>query len=369
MALLDSAHRQASANRAALEMIATALFDAAAGALSDEDRSLMENALKVLVREIEGAIRRELAERHGAPRELAAALDRDGAEVAYPVLAGAGFLRNAELIEVVKHRVQTHRLAVALGRLRRDSAAADDADHDSVIQTLLSDAAPGTLESLKCYLAAESGRVDTFQNPLIRPVDLPAEVSPSLWWGVSAALRQHATENYDAEPAVLDRVLEQAPAALLARIEAEQGHPDEADSVIDHLTDCGRFSPDVLVRLLRQGEVPLFEAAFARATGLRPRLVSRLLYEPGGEGLALACKAVGFDGAVFSAIYESTRLARMSIETPGEGGGGGDDQVAFFESIDADTAMTVLERWRRNADYLYAIKQVEQAAQDRGSEH
>jgi len=46
----------------------------------------------------------------------------------------------------------------------------------------------------------------------------------------------------------------------------------------------------MMIRALKDGDVFLFEAMFRRLTGLRITLVKRIMFEPGGEGLAIACK-------------------------------------------------------------------------------
>ena len=69
---------------------------------------------------------------------------------------------------------------------------------------------------------------------------------------------------------------------------------------------------------MRQGEVPLFEASFAQAIDLKLKLTRRLLYESGGEALALACKAAGFQRATFTAIFLLARkgvVPAVSFET------------------------------------------------------
>ena len=45
------------------------------------------------------------------------------------------------------------------------------------------------------------------------------------------------------------------------------------------------------VTALNEGEVPLFVGLFSRFAEIREYLVTRILFEPGGEGLAIACRA------------------------------------------------------------------------------
>lgn len=366
-ALLGRAGRKAWANKFSLEGIAAALFDDADDALSELERSLMNNALRSLVRNIETRILAEMEQRRDVPKELAklfgqgaAANRRHGDGIAYPILEKAGLLRATDLIEIIKHRVQTHRLALALHRLGRESSIASlmKDPQNSIIQSLLVAPAPESADRLKGFINAESDRMDTFKYPLIRPIDLPPSVMKQLCWWIAAALRHYAITHFPMDPGMVDERIEQATAAVLDQLNAESSRADEADDVIDILTASGRFSADLLQQLLQQGEVSLFEAGFARITGLRKALVSRLLYETGGESLAVACKAVGFDTATFATIYGYTRHGRLAAETAQTGH---QDIIEFYDSIEQDAAEAVLERWRRDAEFLYAIKLLEQA--------
>jgi hypothetical protein len=110
--------------------------------------------------------------------------------------------------------------------------------------------------------------------------------------------------------------------------------------------------------------VSLFEAGFARITGLRKTLVSRLLYETGGEGLAVACKAAGFDSATFETIYGYTRRGRLAGDAAPSGNSDiidtvDGDEVEIYHAIEQNAAEAVLEWWRRDGDFLYAIKLLE----------
>jgi hypothetical protein len=112
-----------------------------------------------------------------------------------------------------------------------------------------------------------------------------------------------------------------------------------------------------LVQTLRQGEVSLFEDLFAELTGLRPKLVRRFVFEPGGQGLAIACKAVAIAKAEFASIFLLSRSARPGekIVDPDELS----NVLAFYDGIKPLTAKKVLKRWQRNPDFLFALKQLE----------
>jgi hypothetical protein len=97
-------------------------------------------------------------------------------------------------------------------------------------------------------------------------------------------------------------------------------------------------------------------------TGLRLALVRRLVFEPGGEGLVVACRAIGFDKAVAASIYLLCRRAR-----PGDWAADPRDLsrvLSLYDRVQPAAAQAVVARWRRDPDFLYAVKTVEEAKLD-----
>ena len=88
----------------------------------------------------------------------------------------------------------------------------------------------------------------------------------------------------------------------------------------------------------------------------RPRLMRRIIYEPGGEALAMAAQALDIDPALFLTIFTATRQARGDAPAPDP------DTIAviraFYDSLTPDGALAVVRKWRRNHEYLAALKQM-----------
>ncbi len=86
-------------------------------------------------------------------------------------------------------------------------------------------------------------------------------------------------------------------------------------------------------------------------------MLQRLLYEPGGEGLAIVCRAINLDPDVFKEVLSFTRKARVGLDENNI------DECAyalvFFDQIEVDTAKAMLSHWRRNPDYLDLLRQLE----------
>ena len=129
--------------------------------------------------------------------------------------------------------------------------------------------------------------------------------------------------------------------AQVAAATLEAKTPDmltPAEQAARQLKLADKLNARLMIQTLRRGEVPMFEAMFAQMSDLRLPLVQRLLYEPGGAGQVSAQS--GVRGAAGGAVD----LGRA---------------LGFYDKVAVDTAQKVLERWRRDPNYLYAIKTIE----------
>ncbi|MDH5750034.1 MAG: DUF2336 domain-containing protein, partial [Rhodospirillales bacterium] len=86
-------------------------------------------------------------------------------------------------------------------------------------------------------------------------------------------------------------------------------------------------------------------------------LVTEMLFEPRGEGLAVACKASGIGKASFTSIFAISRKTRP-------GGGKNLRQqtnraLSFFDMVSEDAAGKVLTRWQSGGKYLSVIRNLE----------
>jgi hypothetical protein len=83
-------------------------------------------------------------------------------------------------------------------------------------------------------------------------------------------------------------------------------------------------------------------------------LVRRFVLEPGGESLAINCRAADLNKSDFTSIFLLSRSAR-----PGDKLVDPDElshAVAFYDRITPETARKVVQRWHLDPDYLEALK-------------
>jgi len=355
--------------RKQLVAIVSDLFFDKGTALTAHERALMTDILKKLINDVAVPVRKALAERlsrvPSAPHDVIVALANDDIDVAQPILMRSEALLDVDLIEIIRHRTLQHQLAIAMRRNLSEQvsdALVDGGNHD-VVKTLLENPDARLSEATMGYLVEQSRRVDSFQEPLVCRQDLPVALAKKLYFWVSAALRQHILENFDIDVPTLDEAAEGAARDAAALVPPNGASEADRSAILARrLAESRQVSPRLLVQTLRQGEIPLFEALLSEMSGLRLRLVRRLLFEPGGEGLAVCCRGLDIDKPTFATIFLLSRRARPSERSmdPRELS----RILSFFENVRAEAARTVLARWRRDPDLLHAIKTVEEARGD-----
>lgn len=361
--LYQLARDKTIAGRKSLVNAVSDLFFDSHELLTDREKALMTDILRQLLHDMEMSVRRELAERlaktENAPHELVITLANDKIEVAYQILRESELLHDTDLIEIIHHRTLQHQLAIAMRKTLNESVtdALTETGHEDVIKTMLENPDAKLSKTTMEYLVDQSKRVDSYQNPLLDRSDLEPELVKRMYWWVSAAMRQHIIANFDIDPTELDLSLEATAKNLIEEASTELNKISRAAEIAERLVEIDEISPQLLVEVLRQGEVPLFEAMYAKLTGLRPKLVSRIVYEPGGEALAVACKAVGIDKPNFASLFMLTRKAHAKdkVISPREL----TPVLEFFDNIKLESATVLLERWRRDPDYLDSIRALE----------
>lgn len=362
MALLSLAREKSADARARLAATISDLFVEQGSVLSDRERALMADILRRVLREIEISVRRQVAHALGAvanlPRELMVFLANDEIEVAYPILRDSRVLLDEDLIEVIRNRTQEHQLAIA-NRYYVSAAVCDalvQTGRQEVIRELLHNKDAAISEATMEYLVEQSRRVDSFQEPILRRAELPEDLARRMFLWVSAALRKYVVDRFALPSGIVDDLMEKAAREGIARTAAE-ARERPSEKLAERLARHSAISPELLISALHDGEVSLFVSLLARLAEMREPLVKRMLFEPGGEGLAITCRAMGFARKDFSVIFLLSRKARpenaRTFKQDHEAA------MAFFDRIAATAAQSVLRQWQRDQDYLKALREIE----------
>jgi uncharacterized protein (DUF2336 family) len=334
--------------------------------VSDRERALMSEILRRLVHDVEKNLRKSLAEnlskRSDTPHALIVELANDEFEVAHPILIESNVLQDQDLIETIKHRTMAHQLAISMrNTLSEDvSEALVETGEQDVIANLLNNHGAKISRHVMDYLVSESKRVDSYQNPLVQRPELPPELAERMSWWVSAALREHISGKFNLDLGELDDAIETVTSEQFGAEPDTAAPTSKADDLVERLSDLGELNASFLVKALRQGEISLFEAAFCKLTGLKTKLLRRILFEPGGEALVLLCRAIDVGTDTFAEIFELSRRAKDREEEISE------EQKTrlstLYDKTKPEDAKRILKRWRRSSDYLFAVKQISKTA-------
>ena len=372
--LLDLARDKSVSGRTRLVQVVGDLFFDENGATSERERALMTQILQQLIHDVEQSVRKALADRlaneKDAPHELVGILANDEIDVAHKILRNSLVLQDLELIEIIQHRTFEHQLTIAMRNNVSEavSEALVETGNPKVIQTLIENDTAAISNNTLELLVNESKTRELYQKPLLHRPDFSPHLAKRMYWWVSAALRKHIVEEYKIDPTELDQKIESTIKDLLGEpVTKERGpEPDSEAQIIDahqtsnlarKLHETNAITPQLLLQTLRKGEVRMFEGMFAQVTGLRANLVRRLVYEPGGEGLAIACRAMEMTKPDFGSLFLLSRAARPGdkVVDPTEVA----RVMKFFDRVKTNTAKKVVERWKLDPDYLFAIQQVE----------
>jgi uncharacterized protein (DUF2336 family) len=365
--LLQLARERSAEGRRLLVGVVSDLYFGKETVLTAQERSLATAILKRLIEEVAAPLCRSLAARlsgdAGAPRDLVAALANDEIEIADPILLKSPALLDMELVELIRHRSLDHQLAVAMRRALSETAADAlvEGGHADAITALVENDDDAISQATLAYLVDRARSVDPLQEPVLRRQDLTPRLARKMRLWISAALRQHVLENFGIDAAALDDAIEAITRGSAADTEeTDRPRIDWPMELARRLSEAGQITPQLLVATLRQGEVALFEALLCRLSGLRATLVRRLLFEREAECLAALARALGLDKPTFASIFLLTRRARP--------GGTPDPRdlsnvLAFFDRTDPAVARAVVTRWRRDPEYLDAIRHVSDARQ------
>lgn len=337
--------------RALVEAIGSLSLNAGSQ-LSDRERGLMFDILGHMVHETEMSVRRTvsacLAELPDAPRDLIRLLANDDIEIAYPVLTNSGVLENDDLIEVIRHRTQEHQLAITI-RQNIDESVSEaliETGNENVIRSLLKNNDAKISRSTMEYLVEQSMRVDSFQDPILRRRDLDPELVKTMFVWVSAVLRQLIVDDWDFDPATVDSLLERATAREVQSAAYDARELSKSQQLTENLDAIGKMTPEVMLSVLKEGEVALFIAMFTKFTALDEIFVRRMLFERGGNALAITCKAAGVGKAIFASIFALTRNKQNATEE--EIRKETRQCLAVFNKTGREKAMETVRRWQAN---------------------
>ena len=360
--LLGIARRKSDDGRRQLVAICGDLLSGNGTVLAGVEHALMRDILARLVQTVATPLRRSLSDHLAvvAPDQSEAGLALTGLaiDLTAPLLLGADTVIDLDLVEIIRDRAFEHRLSLAMRRSQADMVEDGALPGEDAVGALLQHPDDSVPELAMNYLVEQARRFDQFLEPVVQPDELPPALRRKLTLWLLAGLRHHLEQRYRIDSTRLDDAVEAV--AVAAQAVAPAARKDASAALARRLGQLEAITPSLMLQVVRQGEIALFVALLAEFAGLRGNLARRLLFEPGGEGLAILCRAVGLGRSVLASIFLLTRRARPSqrVSRPGELA----EVLALYDGIEPEVARSVLARWRRDRDFLTALRFIEETA-------
>ena len=358
--LIDLARNRTTEGRNDLVSAIGDLIDEDDRQFSAQELALMNDILKKLIQEVAAPIRKALAEKlshtKSAPVEVIEILANDEIDVAHSILQHSGLLGDMALINVIRNRTRSHRLAIAM-RKHISSGVCDalvESNEADVIKRLLENHGADISQATLAYLVDQSSTVDEFQEPLLRRNNLGPELAKRMYVHVSGALRDFILAHFDVDRTELDAKLAEATTEALEQATSDN-HVDAAQALADKLAQRQELTHDLVVQTLRRGEVPLFEAMMSQLTTLPQDVVCRLMYEEEADGFVIAARVSGFDRSTFTTLFLLLQRIhpREVADDPQQLRRG----LELFDRLRPETARKVAARYLANPEFLRALRQ------------
>ncbi|WP_207480337.1 DUF2336 domain-containing protein [Arenibaculum pallidiluteum] len=326
------------------------LYMGPAASLTETERAIVLDILGLVIRDAERTVRvtlaARLAEDSAVPRALALQLAGDEIEIARPVLLHSDLLGDDDLIDLVRRHATPHQLAIAARRVV--SPPVGDAlvgTGDAAVAAVLVRNAGARLSPGAVSILAEAAqRSADLGEPLLQRPELTPELAARLYWFVSVEFRRSLLRRFPIPADQLDRALQGTVQRLIDS--SRRGLGPEHVMLADRLHAAGSIDAAVLIQVLRVGRFELFAMLFGRLAGLPPQTIAQTISDPGGEGLALACRALEIDKGHFASIFLMARGARRGeqVVDPREL----TRVLSFFDRVPVERAKAVLAAWRDN---------------------
>jgi len=311
--LMELAAHPRSHQRADIYQAVASLYRTQGPLLSDHERALMRDILYRLTSDVEMAIRVATAERIAddakTPLDLILFLVNDQIEVARPIVLRSQRLTDQELLKFIGEADVAKQALCAerpnIGEPVTEVLAKSDAE--PVLVALVRNVTARMADHTFAVLVEKSKSIDILQEPLAKRADLPPVLATKMCEWVSEALKTYIGNKQASVPAIAHAIQDGAQSIQL---EPPVDVADSSHKLIDKLSTAGQLKPGFLLRVLQQGQIDLFELAFARLLELDYPRIRRVLYEGGPRPVAMACRAVGIDRCVFSTVYNLSRQSR-----------------------------------------------------------
>ena len=276
--------------------------------LSDEERQLAHEILRVMAADAAELVRRAMAvtlkNSTALPADVANRLARDVESVSLPIISFSPVFTDTDLAEIVRVGGPVRQMAVAKRpklSSRITSMLVDQGNEDVVATACANDNARFSEVTLQKALDRFAKSEQVLQAVAYRAA-LPLSVSERLIDMVGEQLRDHILTNHalSAERA-LELIIGAKERATIDLVD-QAGRTSDPKGFVAHLNKVGRLSPSLVLRALAHGHMTFFEWAVAELAGVPHHRTWLMIHDAGPLGLKAICERAGLPSRLFSAF-------------------------------------------------------------------
>lgn len=325
--------------------------------LSDDERDIAEDIIRVMTRDAEVRVRAALAENlkeySGLSHDIAKKLASDVDTVALPVIQFSDVLTDDDLLEIVRNKSTEKQTAVAGRALvsEKVSEALVDTGKEDVVATLVSNDGAQISDKSFAKVIDTFGENERVNAGMVGRAKLPVAIAERLVNLVSEKLRDELVAQHELPDDVAsDLILQSRERTTLGLLSPSDGIMD-VHALITQLNKNGRLTPSIILRAICMGDIEFFEISVSVLSRLPLGAARALIHDDGALGLPAIIDRAGLPEAM-----KPMFKAAVDVSNETQYDGGEDDRERFRRRM-LERVLTYMEDpseglGDENAEYL-----------------
>jgi len=290
--------------------------------LSPSEQGLASDILVGLIKQAEQDIRVSLSEkialRDNVDSALLNFLAYDSIDVAAPVLLHSSLLSETDLIYIIESKAQDHWQTIAQRKNITDNVTnrlIEKNDHKTACNILKNDTLDLPEDILK-KLHVVATENDEVAGAFLDYKALPRAMAVNLYWHVSVAIRQSIASKFNVKDSELDKALEDCVQDFSdTMLQDNKIKPSNMmKNVADQYFESSMITDAFLVSALRRRQGRFFIALFSKRSNLSYNVIWNMMRQIGGQGLAVACRAMNISKENFVSLFLLSRTIVRSSQ-------------------------------------------------------
>jgi uncharacterized protein (DUF2336 family) len=344
------------------------------------ERSMTADLLVDMLREASPEERAKVARRlvglTEIPATLLRLLLRDDVTVARPLLEDCASLGDADLLDCIRNTTAEHRRLIAVRRGIGEvvAEALTEPAEPSVIETLLKNEFAKLSAGAVELLTAASRTQPRIVALLLRRRELRPRHAYVMFWWADADCRRTILQRF----AVSREVLQDAVGDVFSMAAEENWSEPLSRKALQFIERRQRNraaiekspygSLDEAIGATARGMTRERAEEISYLSGIKPMTGAKILTDPGGEPLAILCKATGLPRAAVRQLW--TAMRRPEADSDGNMAPALERVLITYDMLAVDRAQTVLRYWNwslssaMSPTLMRAIREGDEAAID-----